>query len=226
MGETSGLHQRSLLILPSGDRPCRERRCHSPVAFDTHAFCSSRFIQLKANLSPRRRGGHGLDANVRGLTINCAGVRLQLRIGVGVCGGSSHRWGRGGSTISVTPSEARCVLGAWRWGGDFVRPPGPWSMGTIGGIGVPRAMLPMLCSCGPRSGRFPRSSGRPLTGQDETTGARARKLHEASCRELLPLEGDVAGGRKENRAWYWTGRRGKKALSSSTPSGRTIKRTS
>jgi hypothetical protein len=67
---------------------------------------------------------------------------------------------------------------------------------------------------------------------DETTGTRARELHEASRHELLPLEGDVkrsesSAGRKENRAWHWTGPRGKKALSSSTPfSGRTIKQTS
>jgi hypothetical protein len=57
----------------------------------------------------------------------------------------------------------------------------------------------------------------------------------ASRHELLPLEGDVgavkpsesSAGRKENRAWYWTGPGGKKALSNSTPfSGRTIKQNS
>jgi hypothetical protein len=67
--------------------------------------------------------------------------------------------------------------------------------------------------------------GGVLTHQDEATGARACELNKASCRELLPLEGDVgavkpsesSAGRKENRAWYWTGPRDKKALSSSTP---------
>jgi hypothetical protein len=48
---------------------------------------------------------------------------------------------------------------------------------------------------------------------------------KASRHELLPLEGDVgavkpsesSAGRKEHRAWHWTGPRGRKALSSSTP---------
>ena len=68
----------------------------------------------------------------------------------------------------------------------------------------------------------------------KSTGTRACELNKASRHELLPLEGDVgavkpsesSAGRKEHRAWHWTGPRGRKALSSSTHfSGRTVKQT-
>jgi hypothetical protein len=78
------------------------------------------------------------------------------------------------------------VLGAWRWGGDFVRPPGPWSMGTIGGIGVSPAPVPLCRLCFARAGqgvgRLPPFSGCFLAHQDKATGAGARELHEASYR--------------------------------------------
>jgi hypothetical protein len=65
------------------------------------------------------------------------------------------------------------------WGGDFVRPPGPWS---IGGIGPDHESLCPGAPCRLRRadqgvGRFPPFSGRLLTGH---TGTRACELNKAS----------------------------------------------